>query len=368
MKKNIVINKNILIDTNLIYLIIGYNENKKIDIQYLTSLISKNHIVILIDSVFEMLNNQKFAENIKEHYNKLWNICPNLSFSSRTDIDKYFQAENLSNFEKLNEEQINNARTSLAEYYIQYYAYDISFTVILAFLPYIDFVLKLKPFIKNINQYDKCQKYIQNITIDLKKHLKNLLINDFRQLSELKSLCEKEIKKIFKNYALNLINDYIPYLNRFINNLNNENLQSYSLILQDLKKWYNNINLKNLFNLEKFDHIDIDNINIYKKICPEKKDFCKALLDDIMLNVTVKSNSYDYEKKYIENSIQCIFNGSFGLKSNNIMDQHIVDTFMNAPNINYYLTIDENQIKILRHSNEIKIVKSLEVIDYIFKK
>ncbi|MCK9471392.1 MAG: hypothetical protein WC006_06125 [Bacilli bacterium] len=358
-------NKNIFIDTNIVYLLVGYSENKKVNISKIEEIINNNSIFVSIHTIFEMLNNNHFSPKIKEYYELLLQKCSNVNFCSRSDIDKYFDAKKLKDFESLTNEEIETSRIELSNYFSIHYAYDISFTLILAFSPYINFLLQLKGSVRNIERYDECKRLIENISNKLKNEIKNILLHEFKSLSVNKSFCEKEIKKISKRILLNLINSFVPYMNIYIKEI--ESISSYYEIIKDIKKWNKSINKEKLLENELYNSEDIDNLNYYKKnYSKEIVDYHDKFISNIIVNVQINHPSYDYEKEYIENFIYSMFQGEFAIKSNNIMDKHIVDTFLYSNSIEYFITLDENQIKILNHSNEPRIIESLRLIETLF--
>ena len=359
------------IDTNVMYHISEIGINQGIDSLKLNKLLKTSRCVASIYSVYEILNNNHLFNDFRNEYKKIisfFNIIDFVADSSMNrilDISKWKMIENQSN--EILKEELNKFR-----YYLSVlYASEFSFETSIVFRNYIDIICYYLKYI-NYPRTASINSYIKNLMESLQMQIKNLILEELMSLSDKNTFTEKYIKKIHKTLTANLINNFIPTINWFIEIMNKDEIPNYANLKRKLKDWFASVNLHDylsdeiiedyidLMNFYKVNYIANKDSSLFYEI--NKKDYTDKFVNSAISSLALDREYYDYEMYYLKESIRSFFEGNFSIKPNNYVDRYILNLFMKTDS-DIFLTFDKDMIKMMRSSKEAKIFNSLKVID-----
>lgn len=362
------------IDTNVMYHISKIGINHNIDSPKLNKLLKNNRCVASIYSVYEILNNNHLFKDFQNEYKKIISFFNIIDFVAEPSMNKILDISKWETIENQSNEILKTELTKFRYYLSIIYASELSFETAIAFRNYIDIICYYLKEIKHTRTVSVIS-YIKNLMESLQNQIKNLFLEELARLSDRNTFTEKYIKKMHKTLTANLINNFVPTINWFIEILNKDEIPSYTNIKNKLKEWFTSINLYDYLSEEIVeDYIDIMNFYKVNYIANKdssffsemnKKEYTDKFVDSSISSLALEKEYYDYEIYYLKESIRTFFEGNFSIKTNNYVDRYILNLFMKTDS-KIFLTLDKDMIKMMRSSKEAKIINSLNVIDGLF--
>lgn len=363
----------IFLDTNDLFYGIKYNKNKKIKSNEFENLIKTSACYISDYSLFELLNNENYNyDGFKTVFLDIMHYFEPKGFHTDSYINEYNDLEKRIKTLTLTNEESLNQHIRLKNALIKRYKKDITFEILLMFSNYLDVTMYLFK-INSHSKYKDIAEYILNLCNSLRTKIASFFVEHLKSKELKKGFTEKNIKKVVRNFILNLIVDYSETYNYVVKILNDGEYPNYDKIKNLHENWFRNIKLSNYLNKPKYEPDLLNIFKIAQKEIREHKDKTGEVLkpntdyfDYTMSNYKLHKNQFDFELEFIRRNMKSIFEGNMSFNTNSYIDKYIVELFMHS-NCDIFITFDEKLISIISKSKEPKLQKSVKVIKGLYK-
>ena len=352
----------IVLDTNALYLLSGFDSNKEADLEAIRAFLKDKEVCMTCYTLFELLNNKKTTFFLEELLAKIPECCKGVRFGTSMGVDKYIKIGHLLGIQykgpKLKEEARIKLGQYISNYYSNYYSNLIAACVISYFILFAG-AKKNESFDLTNNEYKKSIQEAFNIICT---KLKDYLDYQLYLLNKKHDFTEKNIKLLLIPILKKTLLYFVSLINIINSSFENNTFSLYKvsnkLISQSRKYKVDEV-------VNSFEDYDYKDVMLYEIFLSGVENINKKALERFIRKLTdsfVDDNPYFGECINIsfQKNLMKILMTNENLHSNDVTDSLIVDCAIGlfkeqVEEDNVFVTFDNNLIK------KINLVKSTKI-------
>lgn len=351
--------KNLLLDTNVIYLLSG-KDSGNCDPKKLKELCKSNFCFLNLYSIFEIFNNsnnnlkdiQKMVEVLEKY--KIQICCNEIMYSAVKGDSLKLKVASSANRERV--------KTMLSKKILPIYA------KLFTFLSSINFFI-LFLFKQNADEeyYKKLGEFVAQLLPIVQCHVQKAMETNFKKDIFSQSYLKKLYAKLLDSFQLSILIGDEKYKNAS-KGIENDDLYFKTLLKEFQKDDFWNESIK--FVMEgSYNQQNPILPNMYKLVFKPKfptQNDADCFIDDIVKLIFTQSDKL--EKEWIKHMIKNLLVDESNLKSNNFVDYFIISDFAKDNKTDFLITFDKAMQKIMELlSFNGKIEQSLGFINSFIK-
>lgn len=332
----------IILDTNVLYLISGENNNSEINKVAFLNYLKDKDIVICLTSVFEILNNQYECNQYSQIINKVAQSCRSLYFAINTYEDKFIAPYDLINLEQKDLFYQKTIRNKIGKYishiFSFFYSNLLSHVVCAYFISFQHFKdystdnYAESIFMENIQLMANIIE--GKIRVFFEKHLYEMIMND--------AFSEKNRNHILNKIITEILASYVPTYNNSYERLDNGTF-SYKHLYQRIISVSKKIDCDDLFKKKR--EIKFWDVCLFKSFTELSgfslkriQNYIKKMVDQMCLHEDLLFQGYLHD--VFKKSLVKILEEGPVLTSNDFLDCLLLNDCNNFKPATVFITFD----------------------------
>jgi len=335
-------NKFLLIDTNAIYFISGFEKNEKLNYKNVTNYIKDKKIGISCYSIFEILNNKSFNSKYFDIFVELVKNCKEVSIFSLKELEFQIPINLLAKIKSTPEIKIRiktEIGKNINRYMTDIYGQSLANSIMIHFAIFVHW----KATINTNYSASFYVKYLSLFSNSLFKKIKPFLNKELNNLLEKDLYTEKKRDEIITNCFAYLTGTFADAYNKTLQSIDRKQF-SYLAIKKRLDKILNKIKISSSIFKE---HDYFDRTRTLFKTMTNLVPKIKTNVDKCLRCLSKKTSFFSDDELYLLHlcssdliNKQIITGGR--IKSNDFIDALIFIYFLQNDKITNFMTFDDN--------------------------